>query len=76
LAEDLKRAILLEQVTASRSFVSRAGYRHSLLALVQAVAWLGEESSILSGERKERESCCEEKQVLDIWGDGERCAVW
>ena len=46
---------MLEQVTAFRSFDSRADYRLLLLALVQAVAWLGEGSSILSGERKERE---------------------
>jgi len=30
---------------------ARAGYRLSSLALVQAVAWLGEWSSILSGEK-------------------------
>lgn len=55
IAEDLKRAVMLEQVTASRSFDSGADYRLLSLALVQAVAWLGEGSILLSGERKERE---------------------
>ena len=54
IAEDLKRAVLLEQVTACPSFDSGAGYRLSSLALVQAVAWLGEGSSILSREEGER----------------------
>jgi len=52
---DLKRAVLLKQVTASCSFDSGAGYRLSSLALVQAVAWLSERSSIMSAEMKERE---------------------
>ena len=51
---DLKRAVLLKQVTASCSFDSRAGYRLLSLALVQAVAWLSEGSSIMSGDRKRR----------------------
>jgi len=66
---DLKRAVLLKQVTASCSFGSGADYRISSLALVQAVAWLSEGSSIMSGDRKETESCCEEKRLLDMWGD-------
>ena len=61
---DLKRALLLNQVKTSRSFDSGPSYRISSLALVQAVAWLGERCSMLSGEREEieRESCCEEKR--------------
>jgi hypothetical protein len=52
---DLKRAVLLKQVTTSCSFDSGAGYILSSLALVQAVAWLSEGSSIMSAERKKRE---------------------
>jgi len=36
-------------------FDSGAGYRLSSLALLQAVTWLSKGSSILGGERKERE---------------------
>lgn len=52
---DLTRAVLLKQVTTYPSFDSEVGYRLSSLALVQDVAWLGAVSSMLSGERKERE---------------------
>ena len=52
--EDLKRAFLLKQVTASHSFDSRAGYRLLSLALMQAVAWQyiewREEGDVLCGK--------------------------
>ena len=75
---DLKRAVLLKQVTAACSFDSGAGYRLSSLALVQAIAWLSEGSSIMSAERKKRE-LLRGKAVAGCvgWGDrGRRCAVW
>jgi len=68
---DLKRAILLKQVTNSCSFKSRAGYRLSLLALVQAIAWLREGSSIMSGDRKERERATVRKSGCWICGVAE-----
>jgi hypothetical protein len=41
---------------------AKAGYRLLSLALMQAVAWLSEGNSTLSGER--REMCCVVKRLL------------
>jgi hypothetical protein len=54
---DLKRAVLLKPVKTSRSFDSGGSLRLSSLAVVEAVAWFDEGSSMYRGERKEgRES--------------------
>ena len=55
---------------------AKAGYRPLSLALMQAVAWLGEGSTTLSGER--REMCCVVKRLLPCGclERGGRCAVW
>jgi hypothetical protein len=60
--EDFRRAVLLKQITASHNFDSGAGYRLLSLALMQAVAWLSEGSSTLSGER--RDMFCVVMQLL------------
>jgi hypothetical protein len=66
LANDRAQADQLEH--SIKADLANASHRFLSLALVQTIAWLGEESSILSAERKDREL---------LWGNVVAgCEVW